>query len=175
MLTLPHFYPSSVFDLTRRPNDVTIVVYPQGVYGQGIVTGSVEMAEQQQLISDFVNRRVWAVVGASQDRTKFGNRVYRSLRSAGYIVYPVNPKGGELEGETVYSSLADLPEPPEVIDLVVPPRATEQVVREAHALGLARVWMQPGAESDAAIAYCHQHGIQVIHGACAMVWKKQWN
>jgi predicted CoA-binding protein len=133
------------------------------------------MAEQRQLISDFINRRVWAVVGASQDPAKFGNRIFRSLRGAGYVVYPVNPKGGELEGETVYPSLADLPESPEVIDLVVPPSITEQVVKEAHALGLVRVWMQPGAESEAAIAYCHQHGIQVVHDACAMVWKRQWD
>jgi predicted CoA-binding protein len=135
----------------------------------------VERIEKERLISDFVNRRVWAVVGASQDRSKFGNRIYRNLRSAGYVVYPVNPRGGELEGAQVYPTLADLPESPEVIDLVVPPAATEQVVKEAHQLGLSRVWMQPGAESEAAIAYCHDHGLQVVHHACAMVHRRQWS
>lgn len=130
---------------------------------------------EQRLISDFVNRRKWAVVGASQDPKKFGNRIFRSLRDAGYIVYPVNPKGGELDGAKVYASLADLPEPPEVVDFVVPPPVTEQVVKEAHELGLTRFWMQPGAESEAAIAYCHQHGLQVVYDACAMVWKRQWS
>ena len=125
-------------------------------------------------ISDFVNRRVWAVVGASQDRSKFGNKIFRSLRDAGYTVYPVNRKGGDLEGTRAYTSLASLPEKPEVVDLVVPPRVTEQIVREVHQLGLGRVWMQPGAESDAAIAFCHQHGIEVVHHACAMVHKRQW-
>lgn len=129
----------------------------------------------QRLISDLVNRRVWAVVGVSQDRSKFGNRVFLDLRDAGYTVYAVNPKGGELEGAKVYASLADLPEPPEVIDLVVPPAVTEQVVKEAHALGLTRIWMQPGAESDAAIAYCQEHGLQVVYSACAMVWKRRWD
>lgn len=132
-------------------------------------------AEQQHLISDFVHRRIWAVVGASRDRSKFGNRVFRSLRDAGYIVFPVNPKGGMLEGAEVYPSLAELPEPPEVVDMVVPPAVTEQVVEEAHRLGLTRIWMQPGAESEAAIAYCHEHGIEVVHDACAMVWKRQWD
>ena len=127
------------------------------------------------LIADFVGRRTWAVVGASQDPSKFGSRVFRSLRDAGYTVYPVNPKGGELDGAEVYRSLTDLPERPEVVDLVVPPAVTEQVVREAHHLGLTRIWMQPGAESQAAIDYCHQHSIQVVHDACAMVWKRQWN
>ena len=131
--------------------------------------------DKERLISDFVNRRVWAVVGASQDRRKFGNRVFRSMRQAGYIVYPVNPKGGELEGAKVYPTLADLPEAPEVIDLVVPPVVSEQVVREANDLGLSRVWMQPGAESKAAIAFCRQHGIQVVYDACAMIHKRQWD
>lgn len=133
------------------------------------------MMGQQKLISDFVNRRVWAVVGASADPSKFGNKVFRSLRNSGYIVYPVNPRGGALEGVTVYTSLAELPRAPEVVDLVVPPSVTEQVVKEIHKLHLDRVWMQPGAESDAAIAYCKAHDIQVIHGACAMVWKRQWD
>jgi predicted CoA-binding protein len=130
---------------------------------------------QGQEIADFVNRRVWAVVGASEDRSKFGNRIFLDLRDAGYTVYPVNPKGGELEGAKIYPSLADLPQPPEVIDLVVPPAVTEQVVKEAHELGLTRVWMQPGAESEAAIAYCQEHGLQVVYGACAMVWKRRWD
>ena len=130
---------------------------------------------QGQEIADFVNRRVWAVVGASEDRSKFGNRIFLDLRDAGYTVYPVNPKGGELEGAKIYPSLADLPQPPEVIDLVVPPSVTEQVVKEAHELGLTRVWMQPGAESEAAIAYCQEHGLQVVYGACAMVWKRRWD
>jgi predicted CoA-binding protein len=133
------------------------------------------MSEMQGRIKDFVNRRVWAVVGVSQDRSKFGNRIYRSLRDSGYVVYPVNPKGGELEGAKVYPTLADLPATPDVVDLVVPPAVTEQIVREAHELGLSRIWMQPGAESQVAIDYCHAHGIEVIYDACAMVWKRQWN
>lgn len=131
--------------------------------------------DMTQLIRDFVNLRVWAVVGASQDRSKFGNRVFRSLREAGYTVYAVNPKGGELEGAKVYSTLADLPQPPDVVDLVVPPPVTEQVVKHAHELGLSRIWMQPGAESQAAIVYCQEHGIQVVYDACAMVHKRRWD
>ena len=134
-----------------------------------------ERIEKEQLISDFVDRRVWAVVGASQDRSKFGYRIFRSLRSSGYTVYPVNPRGGELEGAKVYPTLADLPELPEVVDLVVSPSITEQVVVEAHRLGLSRVWMQPGSESGEAIAFCEEHGIQVVHGACAMVRSRKWD
>lgn len=133
-----------------------------------------EQGQQTDLIHDFVDRRVWAVVGVSQDTTKFGYRVFQSLSQAGYQVYPVNPKGGEVEGKLLYRSLADLPQLPEVVDLVVPPSITEQVVRQAAQLGLTRIWMQPGAESEAAIEYCREHGLQVVHDACAMVHKRQW-
>ena len=128
----------------------------------------------QNRISDFVKRRVWAVVGASQSRHKFGYRVYRNLLDAGYVVFPVNPKGGALDGKTIYPSLADLPEMPDVVDTVVPPRVTEEIVREMSLLGLSRVWMQPGSESQAAIDYCLCQGIEVVHGACAMVHKRRW-
>jgi len=70
--------------------------------------------------------------------------------------------------------LESLPERPEVVDLVVPPAVTEQIVQECERLGLSRVWMQPGAESRAAICYCSEHGIGVVHGACAMVEKQRW-
>ncbi len=129
---------------------------------------------KRRLISDFVNRRVWAVVGASQDSTKYGYRVLCNLREAGYVVYAVNPKGGELLGDEVYPTLAGLPEKPEVVDTVVPPSVTEQIVKEMHELGLSRVWMQPGSESAAAIAYCHEHDIEVVHDACAMIHRRQW-
>lgn len=133
------------------------------------------MSEQQKLISDFVSHRVWAVVGVSQDPRKFGYQVYRSLRDAGYVVYPVNPKAGELEGAQVYPSLADLPEMPEVVNMVVPPSVTEQVVREARDLGVTRVWMQPGAESEESVRYCREHDIQLVQQSCAMVWKRSWS
>lgn len=136
---------------------------------------NVDRTEQERRIADFIGRRVWAVVGASLDEQKYGNRIYHSLRNAGYTVYPVNPKGGEIEGAKIYPSLADLPRPPEVIDIVVPPPVTEKVVKEAHELGLNRVWMQPGAESEAAIDYCEENGMEVVHGTCIMLHKRRWN
>ncbi len=91
------------------------------------------------------------MVGASTDRSKYGNRIFRDLRQAGYTVYPVNSKGGEIEVLRAYPSLADLPERPQVVDIVVPPKMTEEIVRQCAELGLKRVWMQPGAESEEVI------------------------
>ncbi|MGH2541628.1 MAG: CoA-binding protein, partial [Ardenticatenaceae bacterium] len=124
------------------------------------------------LIQEFVGKRVWAVVGVSQERRKFGNIVFRDLRDAGYEVYGVHPDGHSIDGQPTYPTLAELPVKPEVVNLVVPPRVTEQIVRECHDLGLLRVWMQPGAESPAAVAFCREHGIAVVAGGpCAMVHK----
>lgn len=134
-----------------------------------------DATETEKLITDFLNRRVWAVVGASRNPDKFGYRIFRSLHRAGYVVYPVNPNETELDGVQVYASLADLPERPEVVDVVVPPRVTEQIVRQMHALDLERIWMQPGAESQEAIEYCQEHGIAVVHDACAMALARQWD
>lgn len=128
----------------------------------------------QDRIAAFINKRVWAIVGASHDPAKFGNKIVRDLHNAGYTVYPVNPKGGEIEGVKVYPSLADLPEEPDVVDIVVPPAVTEKVVRQVKALGLPRVWMQPGSESEDAIRFCEEHGIAVVHDACAMINKRTW-
>ena len=129
---------------------------------------------QAELIRDFVSRRTWALVGFSSNPGKYGNIIYHDLRRAGYRIYAVNPKGGEYEGAMVHRSLAELPERPEVVDVVVPPRATEEVVRECAALGITRVWMQPGAESMEAIGFCRDNGIEVVYYACAMVHKRRW-
>ncbi len=68
----------------------------------------------EDLIEEFINQRVWAVVGASEDPAKYGNRIFRDLREAGYTVYQVNPRRGEIEGQTLYPALSDLPERPAV-------------------------------------------------------------
>jgi predicted CoA-binding protein len=113
-------------------------------------------------------------VGASADRSKYGNRILRDLYEAGYTIYPINLRETEIEGLQAYPTLADTPEPPQVVDIVVPPRVTVQIVRQCAELGLRRVWMQPGAESEEAIAFCRDHHIKVVHHACAMVYRRQW-
>lgn len=129
----------------------------------------------EKLIQEFINQRVWAVVGASMDPAKYGNRIFRDLRNAGYTVYGVNARGGQIEGQELYHGLADLPENPAVVDIVVPPKVTEQVVQQCAELSITRVWMQPGSESEAAIGFCQQHAIDVVYGACAMVRKRAWS
>lgn len=132
------------------------------------------MTEMEALIDECVGKRVWAVVGASTNPEKYGYQILHTLHDAGYRVYGVNPKGGEVDGIPLYPSLADLPEKPEVVDIVVPPQVTEQIVRQCADLGIERVWMQPGAESEEAIRFCEEHGIRVVYGTCAMIHRRTW-
>ena len=126
------------------------------------------MADNKQ-VSEFLRGECWAVVGASDDRSKFGNITFRTLKRHGKKVYPVNKKAPHVEGETAYPSLADVPEHVDRVLIVVPPKQGETVVREADEAGIDSVWFQPGAESVAALAYCQAHDMTAIAGRCILV------
>jgi len=121
-------------------------------------------------IASFLNSPAFAVVGASVDRSKYGNKVLRCYQQHGKDVYPINPKAPEVEGQKAYPSLTALPVKVKAISVITPPQATEQVVREAAAAGVEHVWMQPGAESEAAIRTAESLGMSVIAGGpCLLV------
>jgi uncharacterized protein len=127
------------------------------------------MADSADLLAEFLDQPVWAVVGASRDPSRYGYRVLVALRTAGYRAYAVNPRADEIAGERAYPSLAALPETPNVVDTVVPPAVTARTVVEAAALGVTRIWMQPGSESDEAIRLAEESGMRVVHHACAIL------
>ncbi len=110
-----------------------------------------------------------AVVGATDDRSKYGNTIYRDLRRKGFRVFAVNPNRDTVEGDRAYRSLADLEEPPTIVDIVVPPRVALEVLKTARELGYLNVWVQPGAESPEVLAYLQEHGFNYLAHACIMV------
>lgn len=121
-------------------------------------------------IQAFLSSDSFAVVGASADRSKYGNKVLRCYQQNGKRVVPINPRVLEVEGLHTYPSLAALPVPVQAISVITPPTTTEQVVREAHAAGVRHIWMQPGAESDEAIRTAELLGLNVIaRGPCILV------
>jgi uncharacterized protein len=128
-----------------------------------------------EFVAHAVNERVWAVVGASNDRMKFGNRIYRDLRSAGYRVFPVNPNEETIEGDRAYARIQDLPGVPVVIDVVVPASVGFHVLKDAIEAGSSYFWLQPGAESPELIARARASDIKLIFDRCAMVEKISWN
>jgi len=128
---------------------------------------------EPSIIAEFIDKKnVIAVVGASRNPEKYGHKVYKDLKEAGYKVYPVNPNASEILGDKCYPNLESLPERPDVVTVVVPPRVTEKIVKACKDLGIWRVWMQPGSESEKAITFCRENGIKVIHGVCIMIQRK---
>lgn len=121
-------------------------------------------------IDAFLSGDAFAVVGASTNRAKYGNKVLRVYQQNNKTVYPINPRAEAIEGLTAYPDLASLPVVPHGISIITPPAITEQVVEQAVALGILHIWMQPGAESAAAVSYGRKNGVNVVaYGPCVLV------
>ena len=128
------------------------------------------MNTEREQIDAFLASGPWAVVGASRDRSKYGNKVLRVYQQHDMKVYPVNPSADEVEGLRTYPDLRSLPEPVRGVSIITPPKVTERVVADAISLGIGHVWMQPGAESDDAIDAGREAGLNVIAGGpCILV------
>jgi len=129
-----------------------------------------ERSEPNDAIREFLSGDAYAVVGASNDRSKYGNKVLRAYLQAGKSVTPVHPRETEIEGLPVVARLADLPAPVHGISVITPPEVTEKIVEDAARAGILRIWMQPGAESAAAVEAARRHGIETIAGGpCLLV------
>jgi len=127
-----------------------------------------------QQIEAFVQGSAFAVVGASTNRAKYGNKVLRVYQQTGRTAYPINPRAQTIEGVTAYPDLQTLADalsgPVHGISIITPPAITEQVMQQAADLGIQHAWMQPGAESADAIRIGEQAGMNVIAGnACLLV------
>jgi predicted CoA-binding protein len=110
-----------------------------------------------------------AVVGASNDRSKFGNIIVRDLVARGYRVLPVNPKEPTIEGIPAYASLAAVPKPVDIVDVVTPPAVTLRILEDAAAAGCPLVWLQDGSFDDAVLAATAGAPFSTVHDACIMI------
>lgn len=116
-----------------------------------------------------VAKRKWAVVGASNDCTKYGHIIWRFLKDRGYTVYPVNPHEKKIGQDQCYPAVADLPEKPDVVSVIVPPKIAQLIVAQCGAEKIDYVWLQPGAESEEAVEIGKKTGVHVITDACVLV------
>jgi predicted CoA-binding protein len=112
--------------------------------------------------------KVVAVIGASSNRGKFGNRAVRAFVQEGYTVVPINPHAAEIEGLKAYASVLEVPGPIDMATLYVPPEVGERVIDEIAQKQIPEVWLNPGSESDALIARARALRIQPII-ACSIV------
>ncbi len=122
-----------------------------------------------EAIQEFLAGEAFAVVGASTNREKYGNKVLRCYMQHGRTVFPINPAAPEVEGLKAFPNLASLPAPVHGVSIITPPAVTRQVVEDAARAGIRHVWMQPGAESPEAIARCSELGLNAIaDGSCLL-------
>ena len=120
--------------------------------------------------TDFLNGSVFAVAGASNNREKYGNKVFRALLNRGHLVHPIHPSESQIEGHRAFATVLDVPKVPDSLSIVTPPAATRKVVDDAIAAGVKWVWMQPGAEDELASRRARDAGLRVIDdGSCVLV------
>jgi predicted CoA-binding protein len=110
-----------------------------------------------------------AVVGASNDPSKYGNVIVRNLAAKGYTVLPVNPREKDIAGLPAYPDLASVPGPIHIVDVVTPPSVTRGVLEEAARLGLPAVWLQDGSYDDDVLAVAAAAHFKTVYEACIMV------
>ncbi|MEO0531116.1 MAG: CoA-binding protein [Planctomycetota bacterium] len=110
-----------------------------------------------------------AVVGASADRSKFGNRSLRAHADCGYTVYPINPRGGEIEGHSVYKSIAEVPATRlDRVTMYVPPAVGLPMLEAIAAKGCDELWLNPGTDSPEMTARAEELGLNPIV-ACSLI------
>lgn len=128
------------------------------------------MTTLRQAADEFLAQHRIAVAGVSRDSKQPANLIYRRLRDTGHEVFAVNPKSQQVEGDPCYASVSAIPGGVDGVVIVTPASASLDVATDCAAAQVPRVWLHrgigPGSSSDAAVAYCHEHGISTIPGGC---------
>jgi predicted CoA-binding protein len=133
------------------------------------------MTIDERTIKEFLALGRLAVVGASPDRRQFGNTVYRALRDGGLDVAAVHPTATTVEGDAAYADIGSVPGPVDGVIVMVAADKAVDVVRACARRGIRHVWLfkglgGPGAVSDEAVAECERRGIEVVAGACPLMF-----
>jgi len=117
---------------------------------------------------EMLNKKTWAVVGATANKDKYGYKIWKKLKEHNYEVYGVNPNYEEIEGDKIYSSLKDLPKKVDVIDLVVPPKISNNVLDQAKELDIEYIWFQPETFDDNIIEKAENLGFKILYNDCVL-------
>ena len=111
-----------------------------------------------------------ALIGASNNKEKYGNKIYQDLRSKGYNVTPINPKEEKIEGDKAYVSIEQMEKLPDIANFVVPPSIAIKIAQNIVDLGVKYLWFQPGSESNELENWLkNTDGIKYLINACIMV------
>ena len=109
-----------------------------------------------------------AIIGASNNRAKFGNKAVRAYLQKGYTVYPIHPKESQIEGLRVFKTITEVPTRPDRVSIYVPPAILKTILPDIAAKGCDELWLNPGTESDEVLARAAELGLNVVQ-ACSIV------
>jgi predicted CoA-binding protein len=126
----------------------------------------IDIPEREQLRRIYAQARTIAVVGASADAAKAAHQIPRYLQRQGYRIVPVNPRGGQLFGERVFRSLAEVDVPVDVVDVFRPAEEAPEIARQAIAIGAQVLWLQLGIVSEEARQIAEAAGLTVVMNRC---------
>lgn len=109
-----------------------------------------------------------AVIGASNDRTKYGNKAVRAFQRAGYKVFPVHPAQTEVEQMPCYKTVRDVPEKPNLVSVYVGPERLLQILPDISARGCDELWLNPGTVSEDVLEKAKELGIKTAQ-LCSII------
>lgn len=115
---------------------------------------------------EMLNKKSWAVVGATINKEKFGYKIWKKLKKHNYTTYGVNPNYEEIDGERIYRNLSEVPEDIDVVDMVVPHIASLHLLDEINELGIEYVFFQPGTYNDEVVKKAEKLGLKYLIGDC---------
>ncbi len=115
---------------------------------------------------EMMDKKVWAVVGVTGKKEKWGYKLYKILKDHNYETYGVSPNYDEIEGDKIYKSLKDLPTKIDVVDMVVSPKISINTLDEVKEAGIEYIFFQPGTYNDEVVAKAEELGLKYLIGDC---------
>lgn len=128
------------------------------------------MINSRHNIDAFLQQKKIAVVGASRNKDKFGNMIYKDLKSAGFQVMAVNPNADMVDGDRCYAGLGALPEKPDGVLVVIPSKQGVEIIEEIARMGVRHVWVQQGANSPEIDKRMEELDLIAVSGECIFMF-----
>ena len=126
------------------------------------------MEDMKKNKEEMLEKNLWAVVGVTGNKDKYGYKIWKKLIQHNYETYGINPNYDEIEGEKIYHSLKELPKKVDVIDMVVPPKIGTHTLDEAKEAGVEYIWFQPGTFNDEIINKAKSMGFKILYDDCVL-------
>ncbi len=124
----------------------------------------------KQAIEQFLQSKNIAIVGMSSKSAKFGNLAYKELSKKDFTLYPIHPIAKKIDGVQCFTNFNDIDKNIDGVLISIPPVEAEKVVKSAYEVRIKNVWLQQGAQSDSAIQFCKDNGINVVHNKCILMF-----